>query len=293
MSLKIRLNRLYSCSLLYVVTGLCIFGCTSTKSTDSRTGGLSSNPLDYRRDNHNHILEYTEVKASSVTKSIDSLTQLESNPKEDNVDLKMDIQETLMDDNSLASSSPVAKKIVENYLNSKNKNPDGHCLDVSRVRFEKAYRQIYGHLPYQDLPKDMGSKFYTPKQVFYLLYVSASDENQGWKSLPEIYRGKGDAGAITYAGMGTLVDTKGIWGGKLKPGALVQVWRFKEDYEKVVQGTDVKKLDPYGHSFIFIRYVRNEKFEITGLIIADQGFQSYRPLVPRDYEVWWAVNLTV
>ena len=60
-----------------------------------------------------------------------------------------------------------------------------------------------------------------------------------------------------------------------------------------MQGANVKKLDPYGHSFIFISYVCNEKNEILGLTIADQGFQSYRPILPRDYEVWWGVNLSI
>ena len=189
--------------------------------------------------------------------------------------------------------SPVADRIVENYINSDNKEPNGHCLTVSKNRFDEAYKQIYGHTFYEDLPRSMASKFYTPKQVFNLLYVSASDTRAGWRSLPEEYRGKGNAGAIAYAGMGDLVDTSGIWSGQLRPGALLQVWRFKDDFEKVVQGVNVKKLDPYGHSFIFISYVRNEKNEIIGLKIADQGFQSYRPLIPRDYEVWWAVNLRV
>ena len=44
---------------------------------------------------------------------------------------------------------------------------------------------------------------------------------------------------------------------------------------------------------IFISYVRNEKNEIIGLEIADQGFQSYRPLTPDDYQVWWGVNLSI
>ncbi|MGK0495541.1 MAG: hypothetical protein ACJAU2_001933 [Maribacter sp.] len=139
----------------------------------------------------------------------------------------------------------------------------------------------------------MATKSFTPKQVFNMLYASASEPHQRWRSLPEKYRGKGNAGAIAYAGMGTLVDTSGIWSGQLRPGALMQVWRFKEDYEQVVQGVDVKKLDPYGHSFIFMSYVHDEDNTIIGIKIADQGFQSYRLLIPRDYEVWWAVNLSI
>jgi hypothetical protein len=292
-----------------VIEVLLLCGCVSTKTNNEeiRPLGTDQNATgpkvkdenasvafqDYSNDDHSYIGQINSQKIPVLNKFTDSLTQIESNAVENKNGLQALLLENVLDSNSVGSSSPVAAKIVENYLNSKNKEPNGHCLDVSRGRFERAYKEVYGHLPYKDLPDSMGSKLYTPKQVFHLLYVSASDENEGWRSLPEAYRGKGNAGAIAYAGMGDLVDKSGIWSGKLRPGALVQVWRFKEDYEKVARGTNVKKLDPYGHSFIFIGYVRNEKNEITGLIIADQGFQSYRPLEPNDYQVWWAVNLNV
>lgn len=166
-------------------------------------------------------------------------------------------------------------------------------MAVSKRRFMNAYKAVYGHSVYNDLPDYMATKYYSAREVFDNLYVSASGVHRGWRSLPRKYRGKGNAGAIAYAGMGTLVGRDGIWGGELRPGAPVQVWRFKEDYKDVVKGVDKKDFDPYGHSFIFMGYVRNEKNEIVGIRIADQGFQSYRPLIPRDYEVWWAVNLTI
>ena len=239
----------------------------------------------------NPLVSYQNVAPLSNTNG--SLTQTLTGTKENKVVLETILVEEFTNSNVLDIKSPVAGKIVENYLNSENKEPNGHCLSVSKRRFEQAYKEVYGHSFYQDLPDSMASKFYTPKQVFNLLYASASEISQGWRSLPEKYRGKGNAGAIAYAGMGTLVDSSGIWNGQLRPGALMQVWCHKEDYKKVVQGVNVKKLDPYGHSFIFINYVFNEKNEITGLKIADQGFQSYRPVIPRDYEVWWAVNLSI
>ncbi|TLF40777.1 hypothetical protein [Maribacter aurantiacus] len=235
-----------------------------------------SNTWSYVFDDHDYINLPLNMTPLNAISTLDSLAQRD---KAVSVDV--------------TPKSLVAQRIVENYLKSENKEPTGHCLTVSKTRFEKAYKEIHGHSVYQDLPEYMGTKRYTPKQVYNLLYVSASDTKRGWRSLPEAYRGKGNAGAVAYAGMGTLVDTKGVWAGELQPGALMQVWRFKDDYEKVVKGADVKKLDPYGHSFIFIAYVRNEKNEIEGLKIADQGFQSYRPLVPRDYEVWWGVNLSI
>ncbi|MDC6388476.1 hypothetical protein PP182_07270 [Maribacter sp. PR1] len=275
-----------------IAIGLVLNGCVSTQKVQQKiTLAVPEENLEQERpssnqtklsawsyvfDDHNYINLPEVEKSLKAIGTLDTLVQADDAPPAD-----------------ATPKSLVAQRIVENYIKSENKEPNGHCLTVSKTRFEKAYKEIHGHSVYQDLPDYMGTKRYTPKQVYNLLYVSASDTKRGWRSLPEAYRGKGNAGAVAYAGMGTLVDTKGVWAGELQPGALMQVWRFKEDYEKVVKGADVKKLDPYGHSFIFIAYVRNEKNEIEGLKIADQGFQSYRPLVPRDYEVWWGVNLNI
>ncbi|OWW25814.1 hypothetical protein B4Q04_09480 [Zobellia sp. OII3] len=274
--------------------GLVGWGCTSTKRHGQepapqepmeKTVQVHANPgADVAQDYGFHVHEYINLGTRPTPSELDSLL-----PK-DNITEKL--KEAAWKA-FFESASPVAQKIVENYLASKNKEPGGHCLAISKRRIEEAYRQVHGHSLYQDLPERMATKMYRPKQVFDLLYVSASDTDRDWKSLPEAYRGKGNAGALAYAGMGTLVDSTGIWGGELRPGAPMQVWRYKEDYEQVVKGTDVKKLDPYGHSFIFIDYVRDENNKIVGLKIADQGFQSYRPLIPSDYDVWWAVNLNV
>ncbi len=188
---------------------------------------------------------------------------------------------------------PVAKKIVTNYLESNNKEPGGHCLTASKSRFLKAYEEVYGHSVYKDLPESIATKYYTPKQVFDHLYASTSSRHNDWRTLPRKYRGKGNAGAIARAGMGELVNGKGVWSGELRPGAPMQVWWHKKDYRHVVRGISDPKLDPYGHSFIFLRYVRDTDDEIIGIKIADQGYQSYRTVVPRDYEVWWGVNLEI
>lgn len=284
--LKLLPKQSLSYSAILVFT---LLGCASNKKKNKQPIILSNSNQNstgtQRSTSEITSLNILDLDDHGYISSNSTQTRLLSNAKNSLEQLDSIVIETRI--------SPVADRIVENYKNSDNKEPNGHCLTVSKNRFEEAYKQIYGHTFYEDLPESMASKFYTPKQVFNLLYVSASDTRAGWRSLPEEYRGKGNAGAIAYAGMGDLVDTSGIWSGQLRPGALLQVWRFKDDFEKVVQGVNVKKLDPYGHSFIFISYVRNEKNEIIGLKIADQGFQSYRPLIPRDYEVWWAVNLRV
>ncbi len=193
----------------------------------------------------------------------------------------------------LKPESPVARQIVENYYKSSDKTPGGHCLVVSKRRFEKAYEDVYGHPIYQDLSPKLATKQLTPRQVFNNLYDTATKQKPEWQNLPRQYRAKGSAGAIAIAGLGELVDTEGIWNGKLRPGALVQVWRLRKDYKKVRNGVEILDFDPYGHSFVFLDYELNEKGVIQGMKIADQGYQSYRSLVLSDYEVWWGINLKI
>jgi hypothetical protein len=287
-----------------------VIGCTSTKTSkrvvanpdvnqkfeeNMDSHGTTGNTFtgNFGMDNHFAIWLNHEVIIPMVLDSIDSLTQSVKLPSESEIASHGILPEEFSRLDYSEVKSAVADKIVANYLYSKNKEPGGHCLRVSKRRFEKAYEGVHGHSFYDDLPDSIATSYYTPKEVFDYLYVSASGTHEGWRSLPIKYRGKGNAGAIAYAGMGTLVDWFGIWSGKLKPGAPMQVWKHRKDYEKVVRGVSKKNFDPFGHSFIFISYVRNEKGEIIGIKIADQGYQSYRLLVPDDYEVWWAVNLSI
>ncbi len=295
---KMWLKKFIKFSAVLVFISLIFFSCSSTKKNKQKTipsnsnqnttqvhsnGNTATATHNYGFDDHEFISLRPMLRKTIPSSGKNSLAQIGSSTSTNE-------NESVV---NLNSKSMVADRIVENYLNSENKEPKGHCLSVSKGRFEQAYKEVYGHSLYQDLPTSMATKIYTPKQVFNLLYASASDLSDGWRSLPEDYRGKGNAGAIAYAGMGTVVDSTGIWRGQLQPGALMQVWRFKADYEQVVHGANVKTLDPFGHSFIFISYLRDEKNNIIGLKIADQGFQSYRPLIRSDYEVWWAVNLSI
>lgn len=293
-----------------ILLGFIFWGCTSTKNVEQDTIGMMT-------DQRSTMFLGGQGHASSSTNENFGLgsghfvDSIQNTFKPLSVNTNNFLQETIATNGEskilsneltqeelgmpeyLMPESPVAKKIVENYLNSKNKQPGGHCLTVSKNRFEKAYKDVYSHSVYEDLPDTIATPYFTPKEAFNYLYVSASGPYEGWRSLPMVYRGKGNAGAIAYAGMGTLVDSTGIWSGELRPGAMMQVWKHKDDYEKVVIGINNKDFDPFGHSFIFMGYVRDDKNEIIGIRIADQGYQSYRTLFPDDYEVWWAVNLSV
>jgi len=291
---------------------LCIvfFGCASAKNFNEATRRMGTDQKpeqsiysneyassiikeNLRLDGHLGFSIKPDAITPPISKPSDSLTQTVKINKESQISSQDITHKELGLLEHSEPESAVANKIVENYLNSKNKEPGGHCLNVSKRRFEKAYEDVYGHSVYEDLPDSMATSYYSTKEAFNFLYVSASGTHEGWLSLPIGYRGKGSAGAIAYAGMGTLVNCLEIWSGNLRPGAMMQVWKHRLDYEKVVMGIKDKDFDPFGHSFIFMGYVRDEKNEIIGIRIADQGYQSYRPLLPNDYEVWWAVNLSI
>jgi len=293
-----------------IFLGLLSVGCTSVKFAKQDSIGFKPDQKtepSLKDEAHGSIMSTgqsaldvdplwhitSEANAPLNLNVTDSSTQTIDVNEEPKISLQEFSRKELGVPENLGPISPVARKIVENYLNSKNKQPGGHCLTVSRYRFEKAYQDVYKHSVYEDLPDSLATPYYTPKEAFDFLYVSASGIHEGWQSLPMGYRGKGNAGAIAYAGMGILVGFDGIWNGELSPGAMMQVWKHQEDYDKVVVGTNNKDFDPFGHSFIFMGYVRDEYQKIIGIRIADQGYQSYRTLIPTDYEVWWAVNLVI
>ena len=262
-----------------------------TNSSDESIPGAAIEMLDL--NDHLGIWMEHEVTVPPTSDSDFSLKPTVEILGESSISSRDIVREEFEIPDESRPKSAVADKLVENYLNSKDKSPGGHCLTVSKTRFEKAYKDVYGHSVYEDLPDSIATAYYTPVEVFEFLYNSASGVHEGWRSLPIEYRGKGNAGAIAYAGMGTLVNGDGIWNGKLRPGAPMQVWKHRKDYEDVVKGVNKKDFDPFGHSFIFMGYVRDENDKIIGIRIADQGYQGYRPLLPDDYEVWWAVNLSI
>ncbi len=295
---------------MVIILSVLLFGCKSQNNINLDVDKQKNNKLTDKNnivndaisdslkenlipDDHFQIsIEPIEVdqplsESTVVMKKIDSTLLV--NDKNLRVELLLELEQF----GHLEDNRKVANRIVEDYLNSNKKQPGGHCLTVSKTRFEDAYESVHGHPIYEDLPDSMATDYYTPSEVYHNLYVSAQGTHEGWRSLPIKYRGKGNAGAIAYAGMGTLVDWFGIWSGELQPGALMQVWKRRKDYDLVVKGVNNKNFDPFGHSFIFLGYECDEKNQILGIRIADQGYQSYRPLLPGDYEVWWAVNLNI
>jgi hypothetical protein len=103
--------------------------------------------------------------------------------------------------------------------------------------------------------------------------------------VPDEYKGRGAAGAMAWAGLATLVDMQAIWRGDLEPGAVIQVWGSEADFENAKAGKSA-----FGHSFIFLNYIYSGS-AITGMAIADQGYESSEPLAKNEWGVWIGANL--
>lgn len=158
------------------------------------------------------------------------------------------------------------------------KEPGGACFETAYARVSKAAGDIGKVVPALD-----------NKSTFGRLWGSYVAPQKTWLELPDEFRAKGAAGAMASAGLGVIVNSDGIWSGQLKPGAVLQVWRADDDFDRVKQGIAVVD-GSYGHSFIFMHYKYVEQL-IVGIVIADQGFQNSSPLSRSDYSYWVGANL--
>jgi hypothetical protein len=171
----------------------------------------------------------------------------------------------------------LGQRAVDDYSLSTNKGPGGACYATCYSRVKAASKQVGIAVPDWTNTSDFGR-----------LWGSLISPKDTWLELPEEYRGKGAAGAVANEGLGTLVDSQGIWSGDLKPGAVVQVWKVSSDYDNVRDGLAPSNI---GHSFLFMHYVRSGA-GISAIVIADQGYQGNAPLVKGDWSYWVAANLT-
>jgi hypothetical protein len=111
------------------------------------------------------------------------------------------------------------------------------------------------------------------------------------------YRGTGPAGALVYAGMGQFVSEADIWAGKLKPGAALQVWGSRKDYDllrvgEVNEGKKKRRIRDsdasfYGTAFVFVRYDTNTN---QRMLVRHFGSAEWKD--KSMFQVWVAANLS-
>ncbi len=169
------------------------------------------------------------------------------------------------------------------------------CYGAAKERVESAYRMHTGTTVKASLPEGATANLYEK--------IWASIPAAMFAEIPAEYRGKGGAGAVVYAGIADEVTEADIWTGDLEPGAVLQTWRQRSDYDLLARGyKEVTKkgktvrvalksedLESIGHSFIFVSYVRDELGTITGMNILDQF--GRHTVTPARYDVWLAANL--
>jgi hypothetical protein len=178
----------------------------------------------------------------------------------------------------------LGERVVENYNKSSNKEPGGKCHRTCYARVREASKQTGG----QVLP-DVNWDDKKNLDPFAILWSSYTEDKDRWFALPEKFRGKGAAGAMAWKGWGTLVEQTDIWAGKLKPGAVIQAWGDAKDHDRVRDGNPEFAS---GHSFIFLHYVKSGS-SITGMVIADQGYQNGMPRKRGDYGYWVGANINI
>jgi Domain of unknown function (DUF4157) len=158
------------------------------------------------------------------------------------------------------------------------------CTVASEERIKRGYKLATGRT--FELPEDKNASDFN---------VILQSINSRLLDVPEEYRGTGAAGALVYAGLGRFVSESDIWAGKLEPGAALQVWGNRKDFNLMRAGR-IKEDGKWrrindsdgsfsGTSFVFIRYDTdtNERMLVRHFGGSEWKSKSW-------YEVWVAAN---
>jgi hypothetical protein len=111
------------------------------------------------------------------------------------------------------------------------------------------------------------------------------------------YRGAGAAGAMVYIGKAAFVSEADIWSGQLRPGAVIQGWWHRKDYDllragEITEGQKKRRIkdtdisSPAGSSFVFVRYDTD-----THERMLIRHFGSTQWVSKSSYAVWVAANV--
>jgi hypothetical protein len=160
------------------------------------------------------------------------------------------------------------------------------CTSATEERIKRGYQLAKGKT--FELPEDK------TKSEFNVVLQSIANR---LLDVPEKYRATGPAGALVYAGLGEFVSESDIWAGKLEPGAVIQVWNFRDDYDLMrvgekkehgkmrrIQDSDGAFLGMFnGTSFVFVRYDSDKS-----MLVRHGG--RLQSKAKDSYQVWVAAN---
>ncbi|NUQ26874.1 MAG: RHS repeat-associated core domain-containing protein [Saprospiraceae bacterium] len=209
-----------------------------------------------------------------------------------------DIQ--VIDPGNQKSANNVGNQLVSNIEKMDeegtiNCSQETACYPTVWLRLKQAYINLYGFAPsvfnnsgiYQYDISIGAERWYPEANTEFSILFGSNISSKKWTLLPKKYRGKGAPGAMTFAGLGEMINN--IWDGSLLPGAVLQFWKSNADFLRVAQGDSPKSI---GHSAIFIRYQRTFWGSISGIVYADQnGIHSMWNWYFRKYPVAFGANL--
>jgi hypothetical protein len=210
--------------------------------------------------------------------------------------------------------------LVANNAPRVDGNPD---LALSLVPILRAF--FPNNTPQQPIPgAPANSTIYTQGEMAYRLWQSILDnfeENRTKRNFSDAHIGRGGPGTAVTLGLATYhVDPARNLGEVdaayfdrivaamlvgLEPGTLLQFWRFNSDYENIkARNTGGGLPEPhgehYGHSPIFVDYMRDGAGNVTGIDVIDQFGVSHVPVTggigarrlnwAHDEEIWIAAN---
>lgn len=153
------------------------------------------------------------------------------------------------------------------------------CYEVSYDLVAKATKQAGG----RPLPT------YRTSLMFCAIWGSHIDLAR-WREIPDVLRGRGAPGAMVGDGRAVnMMEADLIWAGKLKPGAVIQVWRHFGEYIRVLNGN--KPSVNSGHSFIFRHYTHHRDGAISGMKVTDNGYHGDNTVPRGAWGYWVGANL--
>jgi len=150
------------------------------------------------------------------------------------------------------------------------------CHMATKERLTMGYKRATGKELIPKEEKGEKSKFH----VILKNWAEKFDE----LNIPEEFRGTGAAGALVYLKKGVFVSQSDIWDNKaLKPGAVVQIWYSRSDFERVKRGQPPSSFVA-GHSFVFLNYVGND-----AMMVLEYGRPPQK--ISKNNYVWIGANL--
>ena len=170
----------------------------------------------------------------------------------------------------------LGEQVVRDYMPGVILNST--CFRDSYARVRRASRRV----------SNMPLPGWNQNLQFCRLWGSLIRKDGAWLTYPEGYRGLGAPGALASIGMGSPVDQQGIWMGLLAPGAVLQTWRNRDDYDRVRNGQKPLSL---GHSLVFLKYVWRGS-AVVGMKVADNGFHGRDTVTQGAWGFWTGANLT-